>query len=247
MQVTYIHHSSFLVETASCTLLFDYFRGELPVIPADKPLYLLASHAHPDHFSKKLFDVAETALGRGCPDLRILLSDDIPGAMVPDLWESRTHFIAPHRSFRDPFVNVETLASNDAGIAFVIDVADGDGGIRHIYHAGDLNNWYWDGDEEDKAMERMYHEELARIDGRYFDAAFIPVDPRLGDDFYKGITDFVSHCDADAFFPMHLWEDAGIIARLLDMPEAEGFRDRVVDVLKLPSVAVGSTDITITE
>ncbi len=30
MNVTYIYHSSFLVETMSGYLLFDYFKGDLP-------------------------------------------------------------------------------------------------------------------------------------------------------------------------------------------------------------------------
>ena len=51
MKVTFIHHSSFLVETESRYLLFDYFQGELPDMKDDKPLYILASHRHGDHFS----------------------------------------------------------------------------------------------------------------------------------------------------------------------------------------------------
>ena len=38
MKVTYIHHSSFLVETDENYFLFDYFEGELPEFKEDKPL-----------------------------------------------------------------------------------------------------------------------------------------------------------------------------------------------------------------
>ena len=59
MKITYIHHSSFLVETESAYLLFDYFQGKLPEFSEEKPLYVFASHRHPDHFSKVIFDLEE--------------------------------------------------------------------------------------------------------------------------------------------------------------------------------------------
>ena len=57
MKITYIHHSAFLVETESAYLLFDYFQGKLPEFSEEKPLYVFASHRHPDHFSKVIFEL----------------------------------------------------------------------------------------------------------------------------------------------------------------------------------------------
>ena len=57
MKVTYIHHSSFLVETDENYFLFDYFEGELPEFKEDKPLLVFASHRHGDHFSRDLDSV----------------------------------------------------------------------------------------------------------------------------------------------------------------------------------------------
>lgn len=37
MKITYIHHSSFLVETASCMMLFDYTEGAIPALTSEKP------------------------------------------------------------------------------------------------------------------------------------------------------------------------------------------------------------------
>ncbi len=58
MKVTYIHHSSFLVETDENYFLFDYFEGELPEFKEDKPLLVFASHRHGDHFSPVIFELA---------------------------------------------------------------------------------------------------------------------------------------------------------------------------------------------
>ena len=41
MDITYIYHSCFLSELADATFLFDYFKGTLPPIRKDKPLYIL--------------------------------------------------------------------------------------------------------------------------------------------------------------------------------------------------------------
>ena len=54
MKITYIHHSSFMAELEHTALLFDYFEGDIPEIPEDKPLFVFASHRHGDHFSRSI-------------------------------------------------------------------------------------------------------------------------------------------------------------------------------------------------
>ena len=72
MKITYIHHSSFLVEFDRAAFLFDYFEGELPVIPKEKELMVFASHKHQDHFDRSVFRLAEAY-----PSRQFLLSKDI--------------------------------------------------------------------------------------------------------------------------------------------------------------------------
>ena len=65
-QVTFIHHSSFLVELDTVSLLFDYvpagnyadytFHGQRPHINPDKPLLVFASHHHKDHYDLSVLD-----------------------------------------------------------------------------------------------------------------------------------------------------------------------------------------------
>ena len=54
MQITYIYHSGFLVETAECYYLFDYYKGTLPPLKSDKPILVFASHSHGDHYNKEI-------------------------------------------------------------------------------------------------------------------------------------------------------------------------------------------------
>ena len=54
MQVTYIYHSCFLVETDRFYYLFDYEKGCLPEMNVTKPVYVLSSHGHADHYNAEL-------------------------------------------------------------------------------------------------------------------------------------------------------------------------------------------------
>ena len=222
--VTYIEHSCFLVETTECYLLFDYYCGEVPLPAFDpaKPLLLFSSHAHHDHFSKEIF-----ALRNRYPSAVFVLSADIP---VPATVQPFTCPMLPHEhrllqlAGGRAAVSIDTLRSNDEGVAFIIQLGD-----LCIYHAGDLNNWWWDGDVEDQKLADIYHEELERIRGRHFTAAFTPLDPRLKG-WWKGIEDFMHYADADAIFPMHNFGQMGLPKKFLALDCAAGYKNRVFDV-----------------
>ena len=72
MKITYMNHSGFVLELENAVLVFDYYRGELPPLPKEKSIYVFSSHAHPDHFQKKIFTWANTY-----HSITYILSDDI--------------------------------------------------------------------------------------------------------------------------------------------------------------------------
>ena len=224
MKITYIHHSAFLAETSHACLLFDYFEGTLPEIPAEKPLYVFASHRHPDHFSKVIFDLAD-----GHPDCTFVLSSDIWRKRVPDGLKEKTIFLTPGEKREIGGITVETFRSTDEGVAFWC-TADG----KELYHAGDLNHWYWEGEEDEwnRNMTKAYREEIKKMAGRTADAAFLPLDPRLDQWFYLGIDDFMKEADAKAIFPMHFWGQFDVASRLKALPCSEHYRDKIVEISK---------------
>ena len=59
MQVTYIDHSGFMVESGSCYYIFDYYKGELPKLDKDKEVIAFCSHFHQDHFNPQIFQIYE--------------------------------------------------------------------------------------------------------------------------------------------------------------------------------------------
>ena len=75
MKVDYIGHSGFLVETASCYYLFDYYKGELPQMNAAKAVIVFCSHGHGDHYRPEIFTKLQAL---GLQDIFTVLSDDIP-------------------------------------------------------------------------------------------------------------------------------------------------------------------------
>ena len=199
MQVTYINHSCFLVESDSNLFLFDYFDGDLPELNFDKPLYCFSSHSHEDHFSEKLFE--KTAHH---PNVHYILSDDISKKYVPAQLSSRTDFVAAAQTVIIDKISVKTLKSTDLGVAFVVD----DNG-KLIYHAGDLNDWIWQGetDEYNADMEASYIKEMEKLAGVDFLLAFLPLDPRQSqNDRQRGINLFMQYANAENIFPMHMWD-----------------------------------------
>ncbi len=222
MKITYIHHSAFLVETESASLLFDYFEGELPAIPADKPLYVFASHCHGDHFSEVVFELAKEN-----EKIHYILSSDIWMKRVPEELEEKTVSIKPYGTWEDEILKVETFKSTDEGVAFWCKI-DG----TEIYHAGDLNHWYWEGEDEqwNKDMTKAYRAEVEKMRGRKADVAFLPLDPRLEQWFYLGIDDFMKAIEADVIVPMHFWGQFDVAQRLKALACSEAYRDRIVEI-----------------
>lgn len=83
MKITYIHHSGFLVETAECYCLFDYYKGELPSLDPAKPMLVFVSHSHQDHYNPAVFALL---LEKGIKKAGAILPNDIKPRNYPEGW-----------------------------------------------------------------------------------------------------------------------------------------------------------------
>lgn len=221
-KVTYISHSGFLVETENNYLLFDFWKGQLPALNYQKPLYVFSSHSHQDHFSKDIFK-----LENQCKKVNYILSQDIAA-------EDQTWKKAEHVTFMDAYENktiddcqVETLKSTDIGVAFLIQI-DG----LSIYHAGDLHRWEWPGEPEDEneAAIHNYEAEIEKITGRHFDLAFVVLDPRQEEAGGKGMDLFLSKVGASYVFPMHVWDDYALISSYRKEKQLKYITSRIMEI-----------------
>ena len=146
----------------------------------------------------------------------------------------RTTFLGPDEDTRlldgagGP-LDIEAFKSTDEGVAFLVR-AEG----KAIYHAGDLNNWVWEGEPEkdNQRMSENYHKELAKLAGRHIDVAFMLIDPRQEKDFYLGMDDFMRMVGADVVFPMHFWGDFEAASRFKALPCAKSYGDRIHEIRK---------------
>jgi possible metal dependent hydrolase len=129
------------------------------------------------------------------------------------LSQIKHRFVEPDKCYQfDGGIQVETLLSNDSGVAFIVSSDEGT-----IYHSGDLNDWYWEGEPEEDNLElrTIYHAEIGKIKGRHFDVAFVPLDPRLEVHYADGLLYFLENVDCDAIYPIHYWGDPSVIQRFI--------------------------------
>lgn len=231
MKVTYIYHSCYIVELDNEILVFDYFMGKLPEFNKNKKLYFFASHKHQDHFSMNVFKYAEKY-----PEIKYILSNDI---RISEKYLEQNGYskelknkivkVGKHDDKIIDGIKVETLKSNDAGVAFLVTAED-----KCIYHAGDLNWWHWEGEPEsyNSSLEFKYTMEIDKLKERKIDVAFVPLDSRLNTSFYKGIDYFARTTKAELIFPMHMWRKYEIVDRLKRSEITKNYRHRIITVEK---------------
>lgn len=218
MKVTYLRHSGFVVEYAELVLIFDYYKGTLPDFSADKKIYVFVSHRHHDHFQKTIFEWKERY-----PDIKYILSDDIEEKGP----EGCTCYIGPREKITVDDLGIQTFRSTDEGVAFLI---EGKGKV--LYHAGDLNWWHWEEESDvyNEMMRRKYQHEIGKIGYDGIDIAFVPLDPRQEKQELWGLDYFMKHTNTERVFPMHMWDRYEVYDRLMNDPQAESYRDRVMHI-----------------
>ena len=219
-QITYIYHDCFLLETEKAVFLFDYWKDPLadgnidfpPLlksIPPDKPFYVLVSHHHKDHFSRRIFLWYNLF-----PLIKYIVSNDTFKA-VKYMFKEGTTYAGPRpslaslvvlkegESFEDELVKIDAFGSTDIGNSYVVSTQG-----KVFFHAGDLNAWIWKDESTETEVEaamQSFITKLERVKSHYsrFDVAMFPVDSRLGTDYFEGASIFVRMFDVDYFIPMH--------------------------------------------
>ena len=216
MHITFLAHSGFLVELEHAVLLFDWWKGELPPLPEDKPVLVLVSHHHEDHFNPAVFSLAQS--GR---TVRFLLGKDIrlsPANRrrwgVTEEIRALCQCVGGFRTVEPlPGIRVETLPSTDEGVAFLVSTEG-----RTIYHAGDLHWWHWEGEPDpwNPDMARRFRDFTRPLAGRHIDLAMVPLDSRLGTAEDWGLAYLLELADLDHVLPMHQWGNFAATVRFCE-------------------------------
>jgi uncharacterized protein len=214
-RVWYLGHSSMAVQTQNNLLIFDYFengRGAdspclangniCPEELADQKVTVFASHVHGDHYDPVIFDWREQV-----KDITYVLGFKPDDENVP-AHES----IGPRESKKFGDVTVHTIASNDSGVGFMIEV-DG----LTVFHAGDHAN-------RQRDLSGNYCPEIEYLvaAGYHPDLTMLPTTGcNFGDQVAvrTGIDYTLEKFGATTFFPMHagtnparyveVWDEVG--------------------------------------
>lgn len=202
MKLTYLYHSGFSLESDSFSIIIDFFEDtdteyvRNVLLSSSKPLYVLSTHSHHDHFNREILTWKHRK-----ENITYIFSKEILDSELAN--KNDAIYLNKFDEYKDDFVQIKAYGSTDAGVSFAIKA-----GNLKLFHAGDLNNWHWNEEstaEEIKEAEGFYKFELSQVanDIRHLDLAMFPIDPRLGKDFMKGATQFIEAIQTDRLIPMH--------------------------------------------
>jgi hypothetical protein len=231
--VWYLFHSGFALKTQNHFLIFDYYRDtpeggarclDTGVIDpseiASEQVLVFSSHNHSDHFNPVI-----TGWQDKIPDIRYILSYDIRSARKP----ADALSVSPGKTYDVGDVQISTLRSTDAGVAFLIEV-DG----LTVYHAGDLNWWHWEGEPENdnRQMAGNYKKEIDTLKDKHIDIAFVPLDPRQDRDYLRGLDYLAKTADLNVVFPMHFGTYYSVLDWIKTDSRAVAYLDKVKTITR---------------
>ena len=208
-KINYLYHSSFIVETSSKILIFDYFNDKSngqdrsintgvicdEVFETNKDIYVFASHGHGDHFDPLIFNWKKVN-----PKIEYILSSDIE---IKDNYPEHK-IISEGETVEIKDIVVKAYGSTDIGVSFLIKADN-----INIFHSGDLNWWHWydETEEFNTNMARDFKAQIEKLKGETIDIAFFPVDNRLREHYYLGGEYFIENLAPKLFIPMHFGDN----------------------------------------
>lgn len=226
--LSFVWHDCFVLDSPHAgSFVFDFWtdpRSDGKGMPdfvarlreSGKRVFFIVSHHHKDHFVKDIFEWS-----LGWPEAHYVISRDTAKMMrhmlrPESIWKGvrvppeQITILSPGESAEIDGVRFDAFGSTDIGNSYVITIPPAHPGDSplHIFHAGDLNAWLWKDEStpaEVTAALRGFTDILAVISRchPHLDVAMMPVDSRIGSEWYTGASLLVRAIDIDMFIPMH--------------------------------------------
>jgi ankyrin repeat protein/L-ascorbate metabolism protein UlaG (beta-lactamase superfamily) len=211
-RVWYLGHSAVAVQTRNNLLVFDYFedgrQADTPCLAngnicpeeiADQTVTVFATHVHGDHYDPVIFEWSEQV-----KDITYVLGFEPDDENVP-AHES----IGPRETKTFGDVTVHTIASNDSGVGFMVEV-DG----LTVFHAGDHANR-----ERDLSGDYCPEIDYLVAAGHHPDLTMLPTTGcSFGDQVAvrAGIDYALEKFGATTFFPLHAGDNPARYVEIWD-------------------------------
>ena len=215
MKITHVYHSGFVIELERTVLIFDWYEGELPPFEPDKKVFVFVTQSHADHYSPRIWSILNEY-----KEIYYVLEC----CTAPERKGDNIFHVQPGRHYKIRNTLVYALRSNDEGVAYVVN-SDG----YNFFHAGDLNIWHWKdaADNQNAYSLKIYRRQIEKISGWNFDAAILPLDPRLGESAPNAIVEFLNTVECRFLFPMNYWNRTDEAAVYLNDERLLPFREKI--------------------
>ena len=76
-------------------------------------------------------------------------------------------------------------------------------------------------------MKERFFREIAVLKGLKLDAAFLPLDSRLEENYWLGFDALMRTANIQNAFPMHMWRDYPVVDRFCDREDSAPYRDKI--------------------
>lgn len=180
VRLTHIFHNCFVLEADKTCYVFDIpaerFRSKkaqaaLQESIAGRDVFAFFSHSHLDHFAPDFREICSVA-----GSLQAIISDDIE-EMYPDIDFGDALIVEPDEKYEISGIEIETMMSNDLGVAFLFRTPQG----LKVYNGGDLACWDWEtASQNELTFTRSFFAAAVEKVGAYgVHVAFSNVDRRL--------------------------------------------------------------------
>jgi ankyrin repeat protein len=143
-QIWYLGNCGFAIRTAGHFLIFDYYNyGKNPANPrlanghiepaeiADQNVVVFVTHGHADHYDTSIFNWKNNI-----KNIEYIYGFNPSAPGQTPYSGPEYQYVGPHENKIIDDINVKTIAANDAGVGYLVNV-DG----LTIYHAGDHAGW----------------------------------------------------------------------------------------------------------
>ncbi|RQD77302.1 MAG: MBL fold metallo-hydrolase [Halanaerobium sp. MSAO_Bac5] len=237
-EVYHLYHSGTAVKIDKELFIFDYYNDQpgkaekgnslaKGVIREDsfseiEKAYVFVSHDHHDHYNKVIFKWEDY-----CDNISYILADQV--SLTNQLKQKENLFtIAKDQSLKLAEIEIKALGSTDKGVSFLVKK-----GALNIFHAGDLNWWKWKkfSPKVQKKEELDYKREVNKLKGEKIDIAFVPVDPRLEENYYLAGQYFIKTIKPELFVPIHFSSNFEVTKRFADkMEQAELYFSKIAQI-----------------
>ncbi len=219
MKIFHLYHSGVAIADKNTLLIFDYYLDKIDNTNIDNAktdynhlsngiirkdtikkydnIYVFVTHRHSDHYNPVIFEWEQYN-----DNIKYILSDDIPRNNLSNNLNKneKIYYMKKGKEISIDNINIYAYGSTDQGISFLLSYND-----KTIFHAGDLNWWHWNSfsDEQLQQEEDDFKNEIDKLKGNKIDIAFVPVDPRLKDNYYLAGEYFIKTLKPNLFVPIH--------------------------------------------